>query len=116
MGRARRTAAAAAAGLALSAVAGRRARHARRAHALACRLDTPNVDQRIEVARTLVDEGLTVSASDLLLFVRTEHEPAVLHAVARAVREAPPVTRPSANVRELLLWSDIQLGALPTDS
>ncbi|MBV8950121.1 MAG: hypothetical protein JOZ99_04545 [Actinobacteria bacterium] len=114
MRRARMRAAAAAGAVAVVAVAGRRARGRRRVRALASRLEHATSAERIALARALVDEGLTVSAPELLLFVRTELDPAVLHDVARAIRDAPAAHRPSANLRELLLWSDAQLGALPS--
>jgi hypothetical protein len=96
--------------LAAAVVAGRRARRTLRVRALARRLDTTDVGARIGAAIALVDEGLGVSAPDLLLLVRTDHNPAVLDAVANAVREAPPVAHPSASLRELLQWSDAELG------
>lgn len=86
-------------------------RSARRVRALVRRLESARVDERIEIARHLVDEGLSVSASELLLLVRTCHDPALLQVVAQAVRDAPVGSRPSANVRELLHWSDVELGS-----
>jgi hypothetical protein len=102
-------------GLAMAVMVGRRSRQARRVHALAGRLATADVGERINVALALVDEGLRASAPELLLLIRTDHNPALLHAVAQAVRDAPHVARPSANVRELMKWSDAELGSLPSE-
>jgi hypothetical protein len=101
--------------LATAVVVGRRSRQARRVHALARQLATGGVGERINVALALVDEGLRASAPQLLLLVRTDHSPALLHAVAQAVSDAPPVARPSPNVRELLEWSDAELSSLRSE-
>ncbi len=72
-------------------------------------LHAPGGDERVRAARALVDAGLQASAAELLLFVRTEHDPTVLEPVARAIVDAPTVTRPNANLRELLRWARIEL-------
>lgn len=85
-----------------------RARSVRR---LARELGEGEPGERIRIASALLAEGLRPSAGELLLLVRTDHEPEVLTAVARAVLAAPPVARPSANVRELVQWATEQTGA-----
>lgn len=95
--------------LAAAATVASRVARARVVERLAEGLHADGADERVRAARALVDAGLRTSASELLLFVRTEHDPTVLEPVARAIADAPPVARPSANVRELLQWARIEL-------
>ncbi len=112
MGRALvKTAVAAAVAVATAVAVSPRRHRTGRVRELAEQLDSGGADERTDIAIRLVDEGLDVSASELLLLVRTDHDPTLVHAVARAVRDAPRVRRPSANVRELLQWSDAELAA-----
>ena len=88
-----------------------RARASGDVRALARGLGERTPEDRIRVVSELAGRGLRASAGELLLLARTDHEPAVLDALARTVRDAPTVTRPSANVRELVQWASAQTGA-----
>lgn len=95
--------------LAAAATVASRVARARVVERLAEGLHADRAEERVRAARALVDAGLRTSASELLLFVRTEHDPTVLEPVARAVVDAPTVARPSANLRELLQWARVEL-------
>lgn len=95
--------------LAAAATVASRVARARVVERLAEGLHANRAEERVRAARALVDAGLRTSASELLLFVRTEHDPTVLEPVARAVVDAPTVARPSANLRELLQWARVEL-------
>lgn len=88
-----------------AAVAAPRVRAERRAHDLARDLGDREPAERIRIASELAATDLRAGAGELLLLARTDHEPAVLDALARAVLGAPAVRRPSANVRELCQWA-----------
>jgi hypothetical protein len=95
--------------LAAAATVASRVARARVVERLAEGLHADRAEERVRAARALVDAGLRTSASELLLFVRTEHDPTVLEPVARAISDAPAVNRPSANLRELLQWARAEL-------
>jgi hypothetical protein len=90
-----------------------RLRADQRARDLARNLGGRQPAERIRIARELAATDLRASAGELLLLARTDHEPAVLDALARAVLDAPAVARPSANLRELLEWAAARATAEP---
>ena len=96
-----------------AAVAVPRVRADRRVRDVARDLGDREPAERMRVASALAATDLRAGAGELLLLARTDHEPAVLDAIARAVLDAPAVARPSANVRELLQWAAAYAPAEP---